>query len=298
MRRRAVLMGYLPVAMHGVSSLEGAPCVVCGGPMRIRIRDWSARCERCRSWASNLPVGGSEVHSDVRTTGLEALRRENFRVILGQIASLRPLDGVSLLDVGSAHGWFVEEATRRGARAVGIEPDARLASESAGEVRVGLFPDAVADTEMFDVIAFNDVLEHLGDVRGALAACREHLLPAGLLSVNIPTADGLAFRIACGLAYLWIHGPYERLWQHGLPSPHLHYFTTRALVELLVDEGFDVVSVREVRAITRDGLWERVHTVGWTGPMGIVSFAFLYLAAGLLNRRGASDVVHIVARVR
>ena len=137
---RVLQMGYIPVAMRGVSSLEVAPCVVCGGPMRIRIRDWSARCERCRSWASNLPVGGSEVHNEVRTTGLEALRRENFRVILGQIASLRPLDGVSLLDVGSAHGWFVEEATRRGARAVGLEPDARVASESASEVRVGCFP--------------------------------------------------------------------------------------------------------------------------------------------------------------
>jgi len=266
--------------------------------MRIRIREWSARCERCRSWASNLPVGGSEVHTNVRTTGLETLRRENFRVILEQIASLRPLDDASLLDVGSGHGWFVQEAARQGVRAVGIEPDASVASESAVEVRVGLFPDAVADQEMFDVIAFNDVLEHLGDVRGALVACREHLLPAGMLSVNIPTADGLAFRIACGLARLRIHGPYDRLWQHGLPSPHLHYFKTRALVDLLTEEGFDVVSVREVRAITRDGLWERVHTVGRTGPMAIVSFAFLYLAAGLLNRRGASDVVHILARVR
>jgi hypothetical protein len=114
--------------------------------------------------------------------------------------------------------------------------------------------------------------------------------------VNIPTADGLAFRMACGLAHLRIYGPYRRLWQHGLPSPHQHYFSTHALVHLIGRHGFTVRNVREMRAVTREGLWQRVHTVRRMSPASILSFAFLYIAAGLLSRRGASDIVHVVAQ--
>jgi SAM-dependent methyltransferase len=241
-------------------------------------------------------MGGTEVHTDTRTAGLEALRRENYRVILDELASLRSLKGATVLDVGSAHGWFLEEVIRRGATGIGIEPDERVASHSAGEVRVGLFPDSLLPGERFDVIAFNDVLEHIVDVPAALDACCEHLRPRGLLSVNIPTADGFAFRMACRLARLRISGPYRRLWQHGLPSPHQHYFSTHAMVTLIGHHGFVIRNVREMRAVTRKGLWQRVHTVQRKSPASLISFASLYIAAGLLSRRGASDIIHVVAQ--
>jgi hypothetical protein len=50
--------------MRGESKLEGSICVVCGHPMHVRIVAWSARCEQCETWISDLPLGGTEVHSD------------------------------------------------------------------------------------------------------------------------------------------------------------------------------------------------------------------------------------------
>jgi SAM-dependent methyltransferase len=227
--------------------------------------------------------------------GYEALRRENFRTILARLSSLRPLADARVLDVGSAYGWFLQEATDVGAQALGIEPDEHVAARSYGDVRVGRFPDVLAAGERFDVIAFNDVLEHIPDVSGALATCREHLRPGGLLSVNIPTADGIAFRVACLLARGKFTGPYQRLWQRGLASPHLHYFSTPALVELIGANGMRVRAVRHLPGITRKGLWQRVHTVRQTSPASVVAFVSLYLAAGVLNRPRSSDIVHVIA---
>ena len=241
-------------------------------------------------------MGGREVESDTRIAGYAALRRETSRTILDRLSSHRPLRGARLLDVGSAYGWFLDEAERAGANASGIEPDPDVAERSLGTVRVGRFPEALTDEEVFDVIAFNDVLEHIPDVAGALQACASHLAPGGLLSVNIPTADGLAFRVACALARVGVRGPYERLWQRGLASPHLHYFATSALVRLISGSGFEILSVAPLPAIAREGLWQRVHTVRRPGISSVFAFVALFVASGVLNRPGFNDIVHVIAR--
>jgi 2-polyprenyl-3-methyl-5-hydroxy-6-metoxy-1,4-benzoquinol methylase len=226
--------------------------------------------------------------------GYESLRRENFRVVLDRLASVRPLDGSRLLDVGSAYGWFLEQAAHAGAVTVGIEPDERVAARSHGEVRIGRFPDALSPGERFDVIAFNDVLEHIPNARGALQACHDHLRPGGLLSVNIPTADGLAFRTSQVLARLNLDGPHQRLWQRALASPHLHYFSTTALIRLVGSCGIHVRTVDQLPAMTRQGLWQRIHTVRRPSPASMLGYVCLYIAAGVLNRPRFSDIVHVI----
>jgi SAM-dependent methyltransferase len=274
--------------------LDGSQCIVCSRPRRVRVAVWTARCEACGAWASDQPVGGYEVNSTTRIAGYEALRRENFRIILDRLAERRTLRGLQVLDVGSAYGWFLDEASKVGAEATGVEPDERVAARSVGKVRVGRFPDVLTPADRFDVIAFNDVLEHIPDVRSALSACRTHLRPGGLLSLNIPTADGLAFRMATALARVNINGPHRRLWQYGLASPHLHYLPTRAVVELVSSSGITVRAVDDLSPITRKGLWQRVHTVRAPSAASVLGFAGLYAAAGILNRPGSSDIVHVI----
>ncbi len=263
--------------------------------MRLRVASWSARCEGCGSWASDLPVGGAEVESPTRVAGYEELRRANSREVLERLDRLRSLREARLLDVGSAYGWFLEEAALAGAHATGIEPDENVASHSLGDVRVGRFPEAIDPGDSFDVIAFNDVLEHIPDVRGALETSQQHLRVGGLLSLNIPTADGIAFKIAAALARGGIVGPYRRLWQHGLASPHLHYFSTQALLKLVSESGLVVRHIEPLPAIARTGLWQRVHTVGRPSPASVTAFVGLYAAAGFLNRPGNGDIVHLIA---
>jgi 2-polyprenyl-3-methyl-5-hydroxy-6-metoxy-1,4-benzoquinol methylase len=281
------------------------PCVVCGGSLRVRLAPWSARCTVCGTWSSSLAVAINEeaaharVDEAARATGLKELRRRNYEAILDRIAVLRPLAGARLLDVGSAHGWFLEAAAARGLDATGVEPEEARGEASrrgGGDVRVGYFPDVIEDGETFDVITFNDVLEHIPDVRATLDSCARVLAPGGVLSINIPSADGLGYKVTQLLARCGARGPFERFWQYGLPSPHRHYFPRRALAQLVEESGFSVRGITALSVVLRDGLWERVHAFRSRTPASVVSFAALYGAAPILNRPAQSDIVLLLAQ--
>jgi 2-polyprenyl-3-methyl-5-hydroxy-6-metoxy-1,4-benzoquinol methylase len=242
---------------------------------------------------------GTRIDHSARATGLEHLRRDNFRRALERIEELAPLAGARVLDIGCAHGWFLEEAIARGAEATGVEPEEEMAAGAATrglEVRTGFFPDVVPESGAFDLITFNDVFEHIPDVRATLEACLRVLRPGGVISINSPTADGLGYRAATAGARLGVRGPFERFWQHGLPSPHCHYFTRESLARLLSESGFSVEGVHPLVSISRTGLWERVHTFRRTSPASVAGFAALWAAAPLLNRPGNSDIVLALAR--
>jgi 2-polyprenyl-3-methyl-5-hydroxy-6-metoxy-1,4-benzoquinol methylase len=277
----------------------------------MAITEWSARCPDCGTWTSSLQpqinsanehaASGTEIDTEARIAGLERLRRENFRDVLDRVGKLVPLDGARLLDVGSAHGWFLEEAASRGVEATGAEPEEDVAAGplSRGlDVRVGFFPDVLDKGETFDIITFNDVLEHIPDARAVLAASATALRPGGVLSVNIPNADGLGYRVATAAARAGARGPFERFWQHGLPSPHVHYFTRAGLRRLVDESGFAVEGLGALSAISRDGLWERVHTFRRATPASVAGFAALWAAEPVLNRPRNSDIVLMLARRR
>jgi SAM-dependent methyltransferase len=218
----------------------GRDCPICASPLRQGHPEWILRCRECGFQAAALEqrIGESPAHAVIderaREKALEDLRQRNFATILDALDRVRPARG-RLLDVGSAHGWFLRAAARRGWSAVGIERDpemARRAGESGAEVRVGAFPEALEPGDKFDVVSFNDVFEHLPDVRAALRAAARALAPGGLLIVNLPDARGPFHRVARALSRLGLQGPLERLWQKGFASPHLSYFTAPLLQRL------------------------------------------------------------------
>ncbi|UZJ24549.1 class I SAM-dependent methyltransferase [Rhodococcus antarcticus] len=243
----------------------------------------------------------SGLDESLRETGLSALRAANNARVLDRLAQLGLRDGARVLDVGSAHGWFVRAAVERGWRAEGLEPDDAIAARSAGAgatVRHGFFPDALSDDETFDAICFNDVLEHLPDVRGAVAACRRHLRPDGLVSINIPSTRGVVFTLGRWMDRAGSHRLSDRLWQVGFPSPHLWYFDPVGLAQLCEVEDLEPVLVESLPSVVRRGLWERAHEGGRPTPLTVTGVAAAWLAAPLLNHDRTSDIMHVVARKR
>jgi SAM-dependent methyltransferase len=271
--------------------------------MRPHVTDWSFRCAGCGTWASTLSVSINlaETHrmldEERRELGLAELRHRNLRVVVDRLleAGLEP--GSRLLDVGSAHGWFLQAAADRGMRAEGIEPDEAVAARAAvGRVRVGFFPDVLGSDEEFDAVTFNDVLEHLPDADAAVAASASHLAPGGLLSINIPNRRGLFYRLALVAHRLGLRGAFERLWQVGLPSPHLWYFDSAGLVRLGERHGLRLVRSDTLDSVRRRGLWHRAHADRRPSPTTVIGFATVWLLAPVLNARRASDIIHLVFR--
>lgn len=259
-------------------------CPVCRVASEPKLVDWLARCPQCGLWLSRLGPEPPEGHAqntlqeDLREVGLKPLRVRNFALTL---EALEPVRGARLLDVGSAHGWFVEAATARGMRVVGVEPDlavARRSIERGLDVRVGYFPDCIPAEERFDVIAFNDVLEHLPDLDRILAACHQRLAPGGRLVISLPDADGLLYRTACLTARLGWKPSLERLWQKHFRFPHLYYFTASTLGRMVAPFGFRLVQSRGLPMLQVQGLWPRLRMDRTASLAGaVIVYAFIVL---------------------
>lgn len=274
-------------------------CIVCGTGQAAGLAQWHATCPSCGYESAALQVAINQrpdaggVNEDEREVGLKALRQENFRQIV-ELARrhLRP-GARTLLDVGSAHGWFLETA-RPHFDVLGIEPDELVGKRAAARglpVRHGYFPDALADHERFDAIVFNDVIEHIPDIRAALAACRDRLTPCGLLILNLPNSRGFFYRLSKVIARAGWRGPFDRLWQKDLPSPHVHYFGPGNLAQLVQSHGFESVAATELPALRAKGLLERLRCAGNVPTVSLYAQYFAILCAIPLLRAFPSDII-------
>ena len=270
---------------YGVS--DQLKCPACRAGLERKIVQWLARCLGCGLWLSRFGSGAREGHAetalreDLREIGLKPLRLRNSELTLAALDAVGPVRGARLLDVGCAHGWFLETARARGMRVVGVEPEAGVAGKSIErglDVRVGYFPDCIPVAEQFDVIAFNDVLEHLPDLDQILSACHQRLASRGRLVISLPDADGLLYRIACLAARLGWERSLERLWQKNFRFPHRYYFNARTLERAVTPFGFRLVHAQGLPMLQLQGLWSRLRMDRTASLAGaVVVYAFIAL---------------------
>lgn len=277
-------------------------CCVCSEQMQTVIGTTIFECPSCGTWASNLPIRINEVEArsrldeDRREVGLAEVRERNLKDVARKILECGLKPGDRILEVGSAHGWFLSIMDDCGFEVEGVEPDEGIMKGSLmeGAVRVGLFPDVLNHDDRYSAICFNDVLEHLPDVDAAIEACFVHLEDGGLLSVNIPNRKGLIFRSARILARFGVNAPFDRLWQVGLASPHLWYFGPQGLAAVAARHGFILEVSRHLSTLSRSGLWHRFHMDRKPGIGSVLGFAAVWMLAPLFNQSWSSDIMHLV----
>lgn len=288
----------------------GCPC--CGAEMRVGLESWHTVCGGCGYEGGRLlpqiQDGQARLDSSaapaldeaLRREALQSIRQSNFQRVLKLMKGHRPAGQVNLLDVGAAHGWFVQtsQEAEPAWKAAGLEPDAAVAATAQAEglaVRQGYFPQALAEDERFDAITFHDVFEHLPEPHEMLKAVRRHLRPAGLLVLNLPSSEGVFFRVARQLARWGLRGPWHRMWQVGMPSPHLHYFDADNLELLLRRHGFEVVERSRLPSIVREGLMARLRFDPKSAWMAPLLGPPLWLFVPLLQRL-SPDIRVLIAR--
>lgn len=198
-----------PVAgvVSSSATVPGIRCPVCNGgscqPLFLKDGLPLLRCDSCRlAFTPHEPIpqdlprlygedyftaGGSGYRAYV---GEEATHRFQARRYLRRLATVKAPG--TLLDVGCAAGFFLDEAKRAGWTTLGLDASpyaARYARETLGlEVRTSGFLEAdwLGDCK-FDVVTMLNVLEHMADpvaVERQLCA----LIPSGGL-VAIETWD-------------------------------------------------------------------------------------------------------------
>jgi len=152
-----------------------------------------------------------------------------------------------VLEVGPATGYVTEALKERGCRVVAIEIDPVAAELAAGfceRMLIGdietLDLDRLLKGELFDVIMFGDVLEHLVDPGRVLHDVGRFLKPSGRLVVSVPNVAHGSIRL--GL----LNGRFDYVDTGLLDRTHLRFFTKDSFEALLRTAGFEIEEFRRV----------------------------------------------------
>lgn len=279
-----------------------ATCPVCTNELSRGLGAWHFTCEKCAYERALLLPGINqrdthvEIDEDAREAGLKILRQRNFAKLAEVLKRIFP-ERCRLLDVGCAHGWFLE-ATQDSFDGLGIEPDETVyksASARGLPIRLGYFPAALQACEKFDVIVFNDVFEHIPDSQQVLASCHDKLNENGVLMLNLPNSRGTFYRLSKFLHRLGFSSFFERLWQKDMPSPHLHYFNTDNLCKFLEQQKFAVEIRGTLPALRLEGLYERISCSKNMSPFTAkLIYSCIAVALPVLHVL-PSDIIYVVA---
>jgi SAM-dependent methyltransferase len=193
-----------------------------------------------------------------------------------------PVDVSAALDVGCAFGTFGSalKAARDSAVVYGIEPSALAATAARGKLDAvveGFFPQDVPPTwHGFDLVCFNDSLEHMTDPWAALAAAVELVRPGGTVIASIPNVRFLDVSINLLARGRW---PYQD--DGVLDRTHLRFFTRSTMVELFATAGLVPHTVQPLHV--EDGATHLTARILRTfGPLFTELLAPQYLLAAKL----------------
>ncbi len=170
-----------------------------------------------------------------------------------------PFEGLRILDIGCGGGLLAEPMARLGATVVGADAtQGNIPVAQAHALQSGLDIDyrhitaeALAGAgEQFDVVLNMEVVEHVADPAGFMAACHALLKPGGLMVCSTLNRNPKSFLMAIiGAEYImrWLpHGTHD--WNR--------FITPDELFELLKNAGLDPVD--------RKGFIFNMITWGWS----------------------------------
>ena len=216
-------------------------CFICNSHVK-EVTTYSRKCINCNYYFSNLEPG---VGQDV--SGREELRRKNFKKLLQEVQKLK--SDPYILEIGSGDGFFLDECLKLGIRVVGSEASKfsikKLKKKFSKEIDIIELnlPESIERKikKKFDFIIFNDVFEHLVEINNVLVEIKKGLKKGGFIIVNLPSSDGIIFKVSKFLTILGFDKFYNRLWQKDMSSPHLSYFNKKNLNKLFKTHSFENV---------------------------------------------------------
>ncbi|MHA1127363.1 MAG: bifunctional 2-polyprenyl-6-hydroxyphenol methylase/3-demethylubiquinol 3-O-methyltransferase UbiG [Alphaproteobacteria bacterium] len=158
--------------------------------------------------------------------------------------SLRPFEGLRLLDIGCGGGLLSEPMARLGATVIGADPAsgnipvARLHAEQSGldiDYR-NTTAEALAEAiEQFDVVLNMEVVEHVADPLAFITTCQKLLKPKGLMLCSTINRNPKSYALAifgAEVVMRWLpRGTHE--WAK--------FITPDELVELIESAGLKAV---------------------------------------------------------
>jgi 2-polyprenyl-3-methyl-5-hydroxy-6-metoxy-1,4-benzoquinol methylase len=249
--------------MSEATNTQGRPCW-CGNDDLARFSDDYAECRRCGTLVlCHMPaedvtaVGPDEAglygrdywfdHQKHASGYPDLTHRARAdlpeRCVHWLRAVLRyKLPPAKTLELGAAHGGFVALLRRAGFDATGLELSPWIAEYARHTFGVPMLQGPVERQPLppgsFDLLAMMDVIEHLPDPVGTLAACAGLLKPDGVLVVQTP-------EFVEGKTLAQMHSAGDAFLEQLRPKEHLYLFSRRSVAELMKRVGLPHVTFED-----------------------------------------------------
>lgn len=181
-------------------------------------------------------MGKEKLYSSKSDSYYEESRRE--------LIPLVPRGAKSVLEVGCGNGAFARELRKiLDARIVGIELNehqAARARQDMDEVLVGDIEEILPalDDSQYDLIIFNDVLEHLIAPWNVVNIAKAKLKAGGAIFAAIPNVRHWSVIASLVFGAEWRYGDYGLL-----DRSHLRFFTARSAARMFVESEFDRITL-------------------------------------------------------
>jgi 2-polyprenyl-3-methyl-5-hydroxy-6-metoxy-1,4-benzoquinol methylase len=151
-----------------------------------------------------------------------------------------------LLDVGCHTGQFgLAVKNKFDAEVWGVEPNAetaKIASRNLDKVFQGYFSEELDLPEKyFDVISFNDVLEHIPDPWAVLQLAARKLKPGGRIVISIPN-----FRHIDNLLHILTEKDFNYEPTGIRDKTHLRFFTKKSAPKILSGTGLKLIELKGI----------------------------------------------------
>lgn len=135
-----------------------------------------------------------------------------------------------LLDVGCALGDCLMEAKNLGWNKIyGIDPSSysyKISQRKGIDIKKGTLRNVDFESNFFDIILYQDVIEHINDPLEELKIIYRILKPRGWLFIITPDING------------WWAKILKSHWYHFRPNDHLVYFSKKSIIKALKTVNF------------------------------------------------------------
>ena len=154
--------------------------------------------------------------------------------LIEQFVTKKP---ASLLDIGSATGYFLNHMKQQGYEVTGVETDedARAFSEKEFGIKAHEPQSFFTwDTQKFDVITMWHVLEHVHDLHGYVQQMHDRLADDGVIAIAVPNHNSTDRRF------------FKEYWAAYDIPVHLWHFDPETITRLFNEHGLELVKKKSM----------------------------------------------------
>lgn len=179
------------------------------------------------------------------------------------LKSMRPLTGLTALDIGCGGGLVSEPLARMGASVTGIDPSERNIAIAKGHAepqglainyRAARVEDLVAEGQTFDIVSCLEVVEHVPDVPAFVAQCAKAVKPSGLAVFSTINRTFKAWALAIvGAEYVlrWLpRGTHQ--WDRFVTPDELRQYAEAASLRNVIFSGMTYDPLRDTWNLAPD----------------------------------------------